>query len=134
MKTRELLPSIPQTLYLLAQGAWEGCMRMLGLAVIAGLCIAGMARADDSAEDVWAAKCKGCHGADGKAKTKIGAKEKIDDMTTAKWQAEFSDEAIIKIITDGSDKKNSKMKPFKEKLTAGEIQSLLPYIRALKAK
>jgi cytochrome c553 len=109
-------------------------MRILGMAVVAGLCVAGMARADDSAEDVWAAKCKGCHGPDGKAKTKIGAKEKIEDMTTAKWQAEFSDEAIIKIITDGSDKKGSKMKPFKEKLTAGEIQSLLPYIRAMKGK
>ena len=109
-------------------------MKTLGWVVVAGLCIAGWAKADDSAEDVWAAKCKGCHGPDGKAKTKIGLKEKIDDMTTAKWQGEFSDADIKKIITDGSDKKGSKMKPFKEKLTAGEIDSLIPYIRAMKGK
>jgi cytochrome c553 len=110
-------------------------MRILSVVVVsAGMCAAGVARADDSAEDIWAAKCKGCHGADGKAKTKIGIKEKIDDLTTAEWQAELSDQAILQVITSGSDKKGSKMKAFKDKLTSAEIASLVPYIRAMKGK
>jgi mono/diheme cytochrome c family protein len=107
-------------------------MRTLAV-IIAGLC-GFCAWADDSAADVWTARCKGCHGPDGKAHTKIGEKVKIEDMTSPKWQAETSDAEIKKIISDGSPKKGSKMKPFKEKLTPGELDSLIPYIRQLKGK
>lgn len=106
--------------------------RWFAAALFAGS-ISTAALADDAAADIWKAKCKGCHGEDGKAHTKVGEKEKIEDFTTAKWQAEFSDGDIKKVITDGSDS-NSKMKPFKEKLTPAEIDSLVKYIRTLKAK
>ena len=90
------------------------------------------ALADDAAE-VWKAKCKGCHGDDGKAKTKVGEKEKISDFTSVKWQEQFADADIRRVIADGSDS-NSKMKPFKEKLTAQEIDALVKYIRGMKGK
>lgn len=109
-------------------------MKTLLAAIVLGLSFTSIALADDSAEDVYRAKCKGCHGDDGKAKTKIGAKEKIADMTDPGWQSKWSDEDIKKIITEGSPKKGSKMKPFKEKLTPGEIDSLVPYIRQMKGK
>jgi mono/diheme cytochrome c family protein len=108
-------------------------MRKLWVAALL-VCFAVPALADDSAEDVWMARCKGCHGADGKAHTKIGQKEKIDDFTSAKWQAEMSDKDIKDVITNGSKKEHSKMKAFKDKLTPGEIDSLIPYIRAMKGK
>ena len=106
--------------------------RFAALALFAGS-LSTAALADDPA-DLWKAKCKGCHGDDGKAHTKIGEKEKIPDFTTDKWQKEMAADADIKkVITDGSDS-NSKMKPFKEKLSEQEIDALVKYIRGMKGK
>ena len=88
--------------------------------------------ADWPAEDLWY-KCKACHGIDGKGKTKIGVKEKIPDLTSPTWQAQKSDEQITKVINDGSEK-NPKMKAFKDFFSQAEIDSLVPYIRSMKAK
>ena len=105
--------------------------RFAAAALFAGS-LATAAFADDPG-DVWKAKCKGCHGEDGKAKTKVGEKEKIPDFTTEKWQKEMGDADIKKVISDGSDA-NSKMKPFKEKLSEQEIDALVKYIRGMKGK
>ncbi|MBX5481028.1 MAG: cytochrome c [Myxococcaceae bacterium] len=85
--------------------------------------------ADDTA-DLWKAKCKSCHGADGKADTKEGRKSKIDDMSTAEWQSKHSDAEIKKVISEG--KPDTKMKPYKDKLSEAEIDGLVKYIRGLK--
>jgi mono/diheme cytochrome c family protein len=85
----------------------------------------------DSAADVWNAKCKACHAADGTGKTKVGTKEKVADLSAPDWQAKKSDAEIRTVIADGSTK-NDKMKAFKEKLTAAEIDSLVAHIRSLK--
>jgi mono/diheme cytochrome c family protein len=82
--------------------------------------------------DVWKAKCKSCHGEDGKAKTQMGKKEKIPDMTTAEWQKAHSDEKIRTVIAEGS-KDNAKMKAFKDKLTPEQIDALVKHIRSLQA-
>jgi mono/diheme cytochrome c family protein len=100
------------------------------LAIVLGL---SLARADWPAEDLWF-KCKSCHGPDGKANTRIGVKEKIPDFTSEKWQAERSDTYLREIITNGAKKDGSKMKGFKEKFTPSEIESLIPYVRAMKGK
>ena len=92
--------------------------------------LAGRASAD-TPEEIWKAKCKACHGEDGRAHTKTGQKEKIPDFTTPKWQAHINDEEIRKTITDGSSE-NDKMKPFKDKLSPEEIGSLVKHIRAFK--
>jgi cytochrome c6 len=114
-------------------GRRAGNMNIRWLACVASLAVAGSAWAD-TAEEIWTSKCKSCHGADGKAQTKEGRKDKIPDMTTPKWQAEMSDAEVRKIISDGSEKKGSKMKAFKDKLSAEEIDSLVTYCRQLKAK
>lgn len=90
---------------------------------------AGTASAEEAAE-LWKAKCKSCHGATGKADTREGRKQKIDDISTAEWQAKHSDDEIRKVITEG--KKDTKMKAYKDKLSAQEIDSLVAYIRTLK--
>lgn len=90
---------------------------------------AGTASADDAA-DIWKAKCKSCHGATGKADTKEGRKHKIDDLTEADWQQRHSDEKIRKVIAEG--KPDTKMKAYKDKLSAQEIDALVAYIRTLK--
>lgn len=103
------------------------------LAIIATTAIAGSALAADwPAEDLWY-KCKGCHGMDGKANTKVGVKERIPDLSSAKWQTENTDEVIKKVIANGSEK-NPKMKAYKDIFTPTEIASLIPYIRGLRKK
>jgi mono/diheme cytochrome c family protein len=62
----------------------------------------------------------------------MGEKEKIPDITTADWQKRHSDEQIRDSIANGS-KENSKMKPFKDKLTAEQIDGLVKYIRGMQA-
>lgn len=101
-------------------------------ALVLTLSLAANASAEEVA-DIWKAKCKSCHGEDGKAKTKMGEKEKIPDMTNATWQKNHSDEKIRAYIADGS-KSNPKMKPFKDKLTPEQIDSLVKYIRGMEAK
>ena len=99
-------------------------------ALVLTLALAANAYAEE-AKDVWNAKCKSCHGEDGKAKTKMGEKEKVPDMTQADWQKNHSDEKIRDAIVNGS-KDNPKMKPFKDKLTPEQIDALVKYIRTLK--
>jgi mono/diheme cytochrome c family protein len=87
----------------------------------------------EGAADIYKAKCKGCHGDDGKGKTKMGEKEKIPDLTSAEFQTKHSDADIKETITNGS-KQNAKMKPFKDKLTPEDIDGMVKYIRSLQAK
>jgi len=46
-------------------------LKRFAAAVLFAGSLATAALADD-AGDIWKAKCKGCHGDDGKAKTKVG--------------------------------------------------------------
>ena len=106
-------------------------MAKFWLASLLSLCWTTAALADE-APDIWAAKCKLCHGEDGRARTKTGKKEKIPDFTSPKWQARHSDKFIKKTIQNGSED-NPKMKAFKDKLTEQEIDSLVLFIRSFKA-
>ena len=105
-------------------------MKLLALATATTLSLSGAAAANEVA-DVYKSHCKSCHGAEGKADTKIGKKEKIDDFSSPKWQSEHSDADIRKVIAEGSTQ-NSKMKPYKDKLSATELDGLVAYIRTLK--
>ncbi|MDI1248510.1 MAG: cytochrome c [Lacunisphaera sp.] len=86
------------------------------------------------AADNWDNLCASCHGADGKAQTKIGKKMKIRDYTDAKVQAELTDEYIIKATADGvTVDGKEKMKGFKSELSADEIKDFVAFIRKFKA-
>ncbi len=105
-------------------------MKKLCLAVAVSFAFAGASLAADVAEN-WKAKCKSCHGDTGKGDTKAGKKEKVRDMTTAEWQGKWTDEKIKDVIANGS-KDNKKMKAFKDKLSAEEIDALTAHIRTFK--
>jgi cytochrome c553 len=105
---------------------------MKKFALVLTLSLSAAAYAQETSADIWKAKCKGCHGDDGKAKTKMGEKEKIPDMSAAAWQKNHTDAQINDYITNGS-KENTKMKAFKDKLTPEQIDGLVKYIRAMKA-
>ena len=79
--------------------------------------------------DIYAKKCKKCHGASGKADTKMGKKHEIADATAPGWDKKWSLAKVIKIVTHG--KPDSKMKAFGSKLTKEEIEAVSRYMRSL---
>jgi cytochrome c553 len=103
------------------------------LALVLTLTLSGAAFAEDSVADIWKAKCKSCHGEDGKAKTKMGEKEKIPDLSNAAWQKRHTDDQLKDAITNGS-KENAKMKAFKDKLTPEQIDALVKHVRSLSSE
>ena len=106
-------------------------MKTVRLALLT-CCFAASAWADDATAALWKKHCGNCHGEDGKAQTKVGKKEKIEDMSTPEWQTEWTDEKAKKIIVEGS-KDNTKMKAFKGKLSDAEIDALVKHLRGFKA-
>ncbi len=90
------------------------------------------ARATDPKTN-WANNCAQCHGADGRADTKMGKQLSAKDLTDPKVQAAFTDAKATQSIKDGV-KQNGKttMKAFGGKLTDAEIKALVAYVRTLK--
>jgi len=92
---------------------------MKRLAIAAVLAITAAAARGEDAAALFQAKCKICHGPDGKG-APAGLKMGVKDLTAAKISA--ADAA--KAIQDGK----GKMTPFKGKLTDAEIQALAAYV------
>jgi mono/diheme cytochrome c family protein len=86
-----------------------------------------------SATANWDEHCASCHGAAGKAETKMGQKLKLKDYSDAKVQAEFTDEALLKATLEGvTVDGKQRMKPYAEKLSAAEAKDLVALIRSFK--
>lgn len=97
--------------------------------ILAALFLLTASFAAVSAQDAaatYAAKCKMCHGADGKP-SPMGQKLGARDLTAPPASAE-SDADWIAITTKGKNK----MPAYDGKLTADQIQGLVKYIRTLK--
>jgi mono/diheme cytochrome c family protein len=72
-------------------------------------------------------QCSQCHGRDGRAKTRRGRQTHTRDISNAEWQNDISDERIFNSISRGK----GKMPAFK-KLSDGEIDALIAYVRRLR--
>ena len=83
-------------------------------------------------QDIWDKRCVFCHGADGQSQTKKGRQYQAPNFIKAKWQKHTTDQEIVEAITDGVPK--SKMPAFRDKLSAEEIQSMVPFLRAFASK
>ncbi len=75
------------------------------------------------------AKCKSCHGPDGKADTTMAKNLKIRAFESKEVQ-EQSKEALYKTIEDGK----GKMPSYKGKLNKDQINDLVDYIKSLAPK
>ena len=106
----------------------------LTAAGVAFLLAAAISQAAPATEN-WENHCAKCHGADGKAQTKIGKKNNLKDYTDAKVKAELKDEDMAKAIADGVVDKagKEKMKGYKAELSADEVKDLVAYVRKFKA-
>jgi mono/diheme cytochrome c family protein len=105
--------------------------RILAVALFLGAAVAATHAADGKA--TWEDQCAKCHGSDAKGDTKMGKKLKIADLSDAKVQAGFTDEAAVKAVKEGVKDKSGKqsMKPI-EGLSDDDIKAVIAYLRTLK--
>lgn len=104
-------------------------MNIKRLVLAAVLSVSALSFAAD-APALWKKHCKSCHGDDGKAQTKTGKEAKIDDMSTEAWQTKWTDEKQKKVVLEGV--KDTKMKSFKDKLSAEEVDAVVAHTRTFK--
>ena len=78
---------------------------------------------------LYADKCASCHGASGKADTKLAEKNKVESWATPGWKGKWPVSKIEDIVTNG--KSGTKMKAFKEKLSPEEIKAVSKYASSL---
>ncbi len=96
---------------------------MKRLAIVAALLLSAAAARAEDATALYQAKCKMCHGADGKG-SEVGKKMGAPDLTAVK----IAPADAAKVIADGK----GKMVGFKGKLSDADIQALSTYVAGLK--
>lgn len=101
--------------------------------IVAALPAAGVAAAALSAPQNFEKHCADCHGADGKAQTRLGRKSGAKDLTDRKAMAKLSDDEVFKTIKLGrkNSKGEEKMEAFGDGLSDPEISALGAYLRGL---
>lgn len=97
--------------------------RMLGGLVFGGLLSFGLVlyATEERPSALFKEYCAKCHGEDGTANTPKGRQLMAQDFTDPEWQADKTDEKMIKQVTDGGED----MPPFGKKLTKEQIESLV---------
>ena len=86
-----------------------------------------------SAPQTYRRHCISCHGSDGKGKTSKGRFSHARDLTDAQWQEDVSDERIFNSIMNGRNVRGN-MPAFANKLKENDVNSLVGFVRGLKAK
>jgi len=113
-------------------------VRAFSLALFILVCLSPLVLADASNSDtrpvaqVYRRYCVSCHGTDGRAKTSKGKFSHARDLADAQWQAEVSDERIFNSIMNGRSVRGN-MPAFANKLNEKDVNSLVDYVRRLKA-
>jgi len=113
-------------------------MRMYALALAVVVSLAGFVRESRGdnvrpATQTYRRYCVSCHGADGKAKTSKGKYSHARDLTDAEWHDNVSDERIFNSIMNGRNQRGN-MPAFAAKLNEKEVNSLVSFVRGLKAQ
>ena len=100
---------------------------MLGVGTIGITLLLGLpARAQETGEGLFKAKCAMCHGPDASGKTVMGEKLKVPDLHSEQVQKK-NDADLRGIISKGKDK----MPAYENKLNKEQIDKLVAYIREL---
>jgi len=113
-------------------------MMRLSLLVFCVGCVALIAVAANntrarSAPVLYRKYCVSCHGSDGRAKTSKGRFSHARDLTDAQWHEDVSDERIFNSIMNGRNVRGN-MPAFANKLNEKEADSLVSFVRGLKAQ
>lgn len=78
---------------------------------------------------LYKSKCAMCHGADGSGQTPVGRSMKVADLRSDAVQKQ-TDVELTKVIAGGK----GKMPAYGKQLSTADIESLIAFIRTLKAK
>ena len=113
-------------------------MRIYVLALAVVVSLAGFVRESRGdnmrpASQVYRRYCVSCHGTDGKARTSKGKYSHARDLTDAQWQGDVSDARIFNSIMNGRNSRGN-MPSFANKLNEKEVNSLVSFVRGLKAQ
>lgn len=84
---------------------------------------------------LWDKHCASCHGKDGKAKTKMGEKLKVRDLSDPAVKAKVTKASAVDSMKNGvkgEDGDKLVMKAFTDKLSEEEIQALADYSLSFK--
>jgi cytochrome c6 len=90
--------------------------------------LSAAAKADNTAEATYKAKCAMCHGPDGKGETATGKTMKAGDFASPDVQ-KMSDADLSEAISKGKGKM-----PAYKTLTADQVKDLVAYVRAFGKK
>jgi mono/diheme cytochrome c family protein len=108
--------------------SWIGTMTIGAVVLTAIGFLSAPAKAENTSEATYKAKCAACHGPDGKGETTTGKAMKVKD---------FASEDVRKMsdadLSDAISKGKGKMPPYKT-LTADQVKDLLGYVRAFAKK
>jgi cytochrome c553 len=108
-------------------------MKKIVLMTIAITSVALAAAHAGDAKENYDKTCAKCHGPDGKGQTKMGQKLSIKDLTDAKVQDGFTDEAAFKSIKEGlKDKEGKTQMKAAEGLSDDDIKALVKQVRTFK--
>ena len=113
-------------------------MRIYVFAMAAMLCLAAFVRESRGdnprpASQTYRRYCVSCHGNDGTSKTSKGRFSHARDLTDSQWQDDVSDERIFNSIMNGRNVRGN-MPAFANKLKENDVNSLVDFVRGLKAK
>jgi len=113
-------------------------MRIYFLLVAATVCVAAFAQESlgdnaRSTSQLYRRHCIACHGRDGKSKTSKGRFSHARDLSDVEWQADVSDERIFNSIMNGRNVRGN-MPSFANKLNEKQVNSLVTFVRGLKAQ
>lgn len=97
--------------------------------VLGGLLLTASAAAAQAPDGkaLYDANCKKCHGADGVPAPAMKKMMATLPTIDAAFMAKVSDADLVKALTEGK----GAMKPFKDKLTAEQIEAVAKYTREL---
>jgi mono/diheme cytochrome c family protein len=101
---------------------WAGTIGLI-------LFLGSPARAQETGESSFKAKCAMCHGPDGAGKTSMGQALKIPDLHSEDVQ-KLSDAELTQIVTKGKNK----MPAYEAKLSKEQIAQLVGFVRDLAKK
>ena len=83
-----------------------------------------------SSAELYNLYCVTCHGRDGRAQTRKGRSTRARNLADGAWQDRATDERIFNVVSNGK----GKMPAFGKKLSDAETDSLVQYVRSLRAK
>jgi mono/diheme cytochrome c family protein len=109
-------------------------MRIYLIALLMVVCLPAFASSNQRpVSQTYRRYCISCHGSDGKAKTSKGRFSHARDLTDAQWQDDVSDERLFNSIMNGRNVRGN-MPAFADKLKENDVNSLVGFVRGMKAK